>query len=73
MLLTFRAQKMLDRIVREGKQDLLDAETRDFILSLDGSPAQDYNWQSFVHGDPVAWIDKTDKHDGVYVNVCDCD
>ena len=73
MIRTFRAQKMLDRIAREGKQDLLDDKTRDFILSLDGEPAQDYNWQRFVHGDPVAWIEKTDKHEGAYVNICDCD
>lgn len=73
MIRIFRAQKMLDRIAREGREDQLDDETREFILSLDGSEAQDYNWMSFVHDEPLAWIEKTDKHDGVYVNICDCD
>ena len=73
MIRIFRAQKMLDRIAREGREDLLDDNTRAFILSLDGAEAQDYNWQSFVHDEPLAWIEKTDDHDGVYVNICDCD
>ena len=73
MIRIFRAEKMLNRIAREGKEDLLDDKTRDFILSLDGAEGDDYNWRSFVHGEPLVWIDETDEHEGAYVNVCDCD
>lgn len=73
MILTFRAKKMLDRLEREGRSDQVDDKTRALILSLDGEPASDYNWQSMVNGEPLALIDKTDKHDALYVNVNDCD
>lgn len=73
MIRIFRAKKMLDRIAREGKEHLLDDETRSFIMSLDGAEAQDYNWRSFVYDEPLAWIEKTDDREGAYVNICDCD
>jgi len=73
MMLTFRAKKMIDRIEREGRGDLLDPETLAFINSLDGEPANDYNWQSVTHGEPVALIGATEKHEATYVNVVDCD
>lgn len=73
MILTFRAQKMIDRIVREGRGDLLDDKTLEVIRSLDGEPANDYNWQSVTMGEPLALISATDKHEQMYVNVCDCD
>ena len=73
MILTFRAQKMIDRAIREGKSDLLDDDTVAMIRSLDGEPANDYNWQSVTMGEPLALISATDKHPQMYVNVCDCD
>ena len=73
MILTFRAQKMIDRAMREGKGDLLDEETLAMIRSLDGEPANDYNWQSVAMGEPLALIAANDKHPQMYVNVCDSD
>ena len=71
---TFRAQKMLERIEREGKQDMLDEETRDFILKLDGKSGNDYNYMSFVRDEPLVWIEDEELADkGVYVALCDCD
>ena len=73
MMLTFRAQKMIDRIRREGRGDMLDAQTLATINSLDGEPANDYNWEAVVHGEPLALIGANEKHDAMYVNVADCD
>ena len=69
----FRAQKMLDRVKKEGKENLLDQQTIDFIWSLDGEIGNDYNWESFVNGNDMVWIPANDKHDGTYVALCDCE
>ena len=65
----FKAEKMLDRIRKEGCGDLLDEQTVEFIKSLDGKEADDYNWRSQVHGEPVGWIEECE----VYVNIHDCE
>lgn len=72
---TFRAEKMLARVRREGKGELLDKETVAFIKSLDGKVGNDNNWRSVVHDEPLVWIDgvKTEDGIGVYVAACDCD
>ncbi len=70
---TFRAEKMIARVKEEGRGDMLDEKTLSFIKSLDGEKANDYNWESVVNGSPLAWIKKTDKHEGAYVNIADCD
>ena len=67
---TFRAQKMIDRCMREGNGDLLTEETVAFIKSLDGKVGTDYNWQSVVKGeDNLVWIAEANT----YVNKVDCD
>ena len=68
MILTFRAEKMIARVKAEGRGDLLDAETLAKIKSLDGKPANTYNWENFVNGENLALIDGE-----TYVNVADCD
>lgn len=73
MILTFRAEKMISRAIREGKGDLLDDKTMEMIRALDGEPANDYNWESVVNGEKLALISATDKHPEMYVAVCDCD
>lgn len=64
----FHSQKMLDRIIREGKQDLLDDETRNFILSLDGAEGTDYNWEMMVNGNELVYL----VEHRTYVNQEDC-
>ena len=66
---TFRAQKMIDRIKREGREEMLTDETLEFIKSLDGKVGTDYNWQSVVRGEDLVWIADV----GAYVNRVDCD
>ena len=72
MEMIFKAQKMIDRIKREGRENLLDEDTIKFIWKLDGKRGNDYNWQSFVHGDDVVWIEKDEEQNGAYVARCDC-
>lgn len=70
---TFRAKKMLERIKAEGKQDMLDEGTVEFIKMLDGKVGNDYNYRSFVYGEPLVWIEKDEDQDGTYVALCDCE
>lgn len=72
MIKTFRADKMINRVKREGRGNLLDKETLAKIMSLDGKSGTDYNWRSQVYGEDLVYI-----HDGngggEYVAACDCD
>lgn len=73
MLVTFRAEKMLKRVKKEGLEHLLDEKTLELIKKIDGKEGNDFNWQSIVHGEDVVWIPKGDDHEGIYVARCDCD
>ena len=70
---TFRAEKMIARIKREGKQNMLDKETLNFIKLLDGKKGNDYNYRSFVYDEPLVWIEADSDQEGTYVALCDCD
>lgn len=69
MELTFRAEKMLNRVKKEGREHLLDDATMELIKRLDGKKGNDYNWQSVVNFEDVVYIAEED----VYVARCDCD
>lgn len=71
MLRTFRAEKMIKRVMEEGNEWLLDVETIALIKRLDGKTGTDYNYRSFVYDEPLVWID-TDEG-GTYVALIDCD
>lgn len=64
----FKSERMLDRIKKEGKENLLDDKTRNFILSLDDAEGTDHNWEFMVKDEPLVYL--TAK--GTYVNICDC-
>lgn len=70
---TFKAEKMFARIKREGRENLLDDELREFIKKLDGKKGNDYNWQSVVKDEPLVWIEPDEDQNGTYVNLYDCD
>ncbi len=72
MDMRFSAEAMLKRVKAEGKEDLLDAEVLDLIHKLDGRIGNDYNWNSFVHGEDVVWIPEDGDCPGAYVARCDC-
>lgn len=65
----FVAEKMINRIRREGRSDMLTEETIGFIHSLDGKVGTDYNWQSQVMGEPLVWLQEAQT----YVNIVDCE
>lgn len=65
----FVAEKMINRIRREGRSDMLTEETVSFIHSLDGKVGTDYNWQSQVMGEPLVWLQEAQT----YVNIVDCE
>lgn len=65
----FRAQKMIDRVKNEGRENMLDKETLNTIYSLDGKTGNDYNWASVVNGENLVWIEDAK----MYVNKNDCD
>ena len=65
----FIAQKMIDRVKREGRGDMLTEETLGFIYSLDGKVGNDYNWRSVVKGEDLVWIDS----EKAYVARIDCE
>lgn len=66
---TFRAQKMIDRVKAEGRENMLDEPTLETIRSLDGKTGTDYNFQSVVHDENLVWIEDAK----MYVNKNDCD
>lgn len=73
MLRTFKAQKMLDRLERQGLMSEVDAKTKKLILSLDGMEANDYCWANYVDDKPLAWIEPNDVvPEGIYVCIEDC-
>lgn len=73
MLVTFRAEKMLKRVKKEGLEHLLDEKTLEYIKLLDGKEGNDFNWESVVKGEDLVWIPSDDDHEGCYVARCDCD
>lgn len=73
MNMVFRAQKMIDRVTREGRANLLDEKTLSFIHKLDNKIGTTYNWRSQVYGEDMVYIEKDEDQDGTYVALCDCE
>jgi len=73
MMRIFRMKKMLDRLEMEGRMGEVEPEDIELMKKLDGKEGNDYNWASFVNGEPLVWIEKGDGNPGAYVALCDCD
>ena len=73
MIRTFRAEKMLTRLEREGRMNEVTKEDLDLIQFLDGKEGTDFNWESFVNDRPLVWIEKEGDFNGAYVCLEDCD
>ena len=70
--MVFRKQKMIDRITKEGRADMFDAQSLTIMDNLDGCEASASNWQRVVIGEPVMYVvGKNGKGD--YVNELDCE
>ena len=70
---TFRKQKMIDRLTREGRINEVRPEDYELMDKLDGCVGNDYNYRSVVFDDPLVWIEETEEHPGAYVGLQDCD
>lgn len=72
MIKTFRKEKMIARLTREGLADQITPEIEAIMDNLDGQKANTYCWNNVVKGEPVAVvIGKDGKTE--YVNENDCD
>ncbi len=70
---TFRMNKMLARLEKEGRLSEVTTQIMELMTRLDGRTGTDYNWQSVVGDEPLVLIRDDDFPHGVYVNVDDCD
>ena len=68
----FSKDKMIARIKKEGREDMIDGEVMAIMDNLDGQTAEASNWRRVVHGEPVMWVVGKDGH-GTYVNEDDCE
>lgn len=79
MTKVFRKAKMLERLKKEGRMSEVTEKDLEVMVLLDGKSGSDYNWQSFVNGKDLVWIDADDEmraagfKDGAYVALEDCD
>lgn len=68
----FSKQKMIDRVTREGRADMIDKQALEIMTKLDGKEATTSCWKRQVYGEPVLWVDLGDGK-GEYVNELDCE
>lgn len=68
----FSKKKMIERITREGRADMLDEQSLRIMDNLDGCEGNAQNWQNVVNDEPVLWVIGKDGK-GEYVNIADCE
>lgn len=70
--MVFKKAKMIERVTREGKANLIDDDVLKEMDNLDGQEVNPICWERMVHGEPVYWcIGKNGI--GNYVNENDCE
>ena len=68
----FSKAKMIARIKKEGREDMIDNEVTAIMDNLDGQTAEASCWRRVVHGEPGLWVVGKDGN-GQYVNEADCE
>ena len=68
----FRKQKMIDRVTREGRADMINDTVLAIMDKLDGKKATANCWRRQVYDEPVLWVDLGNGQ-GEYVNELDCE
>lgn len=68
----FRKEKMVARIIAEGRTDMLTPEIDAIMDKLDGREATDHCWRRQVLGEPVLYVVGRGGT-GTYVNEADCE
>lgn len=67
----FYKQRMIDRITREGRAGMIDAEVTRIMDNLDGQDADANCWRRVIYDEPVFYVIGKDGK-GQYVNEEDC-
>jgi len=69
----FSKEKMIERITREGRKEMIDENVMKIMDNLDGQAASDLagRWVRHVIGKPVVWVIGKDGR-GEYVLEEDC-
>ena len=70
--MVFRKQRMIDRVTREGRADMINDTVLAIMDKLDGKKATTSCWKRQVYGEPVLWVD-LGNGEGEYVNELDCE
>ena len=66
----FRKELMIERLTKEGRADMIDAEVLSIMDNLDGQEARTNSWRRQVYGEPIlACLGK----DGRYYDVAEAD
>ena len=72
MAIVFRKELMMNRLIIEGRKDLVDDKALEIMDNLDGCAATKSCWRRVVHNEPVMWVVGKDGN-GEYVNEKDCE
>lgn len=65
-MLKFSKKKMIDRVTKAGKADMLTEDVIAIMDNLDGCPVDTNCWKRVVYGEPVYWcVGKNGKGDYV--------
>ena len=66
-MLKFSKEKMIKRVTKDGKADLITPEMLAIMDNLDGCPVSTQCWRRTVYNEPVYWVVGKDGT-GTYVN-----
>lgn len=71
-MMVFSKKKMIERVTREGRADMINDEVMAIMDNLDGQEAGTNSWHRQVYGEPVLAVR---GKDGKYydVNELDCE
>lgn len=69
--MVFSKDRMIARITREGKANMITEEITRIMDNLDGQKADASCWNRRVYGEPVYWVIGKDGK-GQYVHEDDC-
>lgn len=70
--MVFKKEKMMERIKREGRLDMVNSGVIAIMENLDGQEAQTNSWRRYVYGEPILAVKGKDGN-WYTVNESDCE
>ena len=70
--MVFKKEKMIERLTKEGRANMITDEILAIMDNMDGCEASEQNWERQVKGEPVLYVYGKDGR-GNYVNEEDCE